>query len=202
MATRKRPAYHHGDLAHALVEAAEKLIETGGFARLTLRETARRAGVSVAAPYRHFEHREALLAAVLTKGFRELTLRTETARHSKKDPMKALLAVGMAYVAFAADHPSIYRLMFGPECDKSAHPELMTAGHEALSVLINAVAECAKAKKLGTVNVQHVALAGWSLSHGLASLHADGMLEGRVPAGALNETARTLMRFLIDGVRA
>lgn len=195
-----KPAYHHGDLARALVEAAQRLIEAGGYARLTLRDTARAAGVSVAAPYRHFADREALLAAVLASGFAELARRTDAARRAETDAMAGLVAVGLAYVGFAADHPSIYRLMFGPECDKSAHPDLMAAGHQALAVLIDAVAACKAAGLIGDADVQQVALAGWSLSHGLASLHADGILAASLPQD-LNASARALMQMLVDGVR-
>src|SRR5438132_8076471 len=128
----KRPpkaAYHHGDLARALVQAAHRLIEQGDSPRLTLREAAQAAGVSAAAPYRHFADREALLAAVLAGGFRELARRTDEARRAAPDPMSAVLGVGLAYVAFAGDHPRTYRLMFGPECDKTRYPDLMAAGH-------------------------------------------------------------------------
>lgn len=165
-----------------------------------MRETAQAAGVSVAAPYRHFADRQALLAAVLAEGFRELACCTDSARRAAPDALAGLLAVGMAYVTFAAEHPAIYRLMFGPECDKSAHPDLMAAGHEALSVLTDAVAACKAAGLIGKADVQQVALAGWSLSHGLASLHADGILAATLP-GDLHAHARALLRMLIDGVR-
>lgn len=197
---RTKPAYHHGDLPRALVNAAQRLIESGGYARLTLRATAQAADVSVAAPYRHFADREALLAAVLAAGFRELARRTDAARRTAADAMSGLIGVGLAYVAFAADHPAIYRLMFGPECDKTAHADLMAAGHEALSVLVDAVADCKRAGLIGNADVQQVALAGWSLSHGLASLHADGILAQSMPTD-VQATARALMQMLVDGVR-
>ena len=196
-----KPPYHHGDLPRALVAAAQQLIESGGYARLTLRATAQAAGVSVAAPYRHFADREALLAAVLASGFRELARRTAGAREAAPDAMAGLMAVGLAYVAFAAGHPAIYRLMFGPECDKSAHPDLMAAGHEALSVLIDAVAACKAAGLIANADVQQVALAGWSLTHGIASLHADGILAATLPVD-LETTTRALVQMLVDGVRA
>jgi AcrR family transcriptional regulator len=202
--TRKpaRPAraYHHGDLRRALVEAAQQLIEQGASPRLTLREAAQAAGVSVAAPYRHFADREALLAAVLAAGFRELARRTDEARRAAADPMAALVGVGLAYVAFAGDHPRIYRLMFGAECDKANHPDLMAAGHEALSVLVDAVIACKAAGLIGDADVHEVSLAGWSLSHGLASLHADGLLATSMP-GDLHAQARALIGILVDGVR-
>jgi AcrR family transcriptional regulator len=206
MASRKsgkaapRTAYHHGDLRNALVDAAERLIESGAGGRLTLRDAAQAAGVSVAAPYRHFADREALLAAVLAKGFRELARRTGEAHRAAEDPMDGLVAVGLAYVAFAADRPAIYRLMFGPECDKAAHPDLMAAGHEAFGVLVEAVQRTRAAGLIGQADVGAVALAGWSLSHGLASLHADGILAATLPVD-LDAAARTLMGMLVDGVR-
>ncbi len=199
---RKKSAktYHHGDLARALVNAAEQLIEAAGSARLTLREAAQAAGVSVAAPYRHFADREALLAAVLAKGFRELAQRTDAARRGAPDPMSALMAVGLAYVAFAGDRPAIYRLMFGPECDKAGHPDLLAAGHEALSVLVDAVSTCKAEGLIGDADVLQVALAGWATSHGLASLHADGILAATMP-GDLQSIARVVFGLLFDGVR-
>ena len=196
-----KPAYHHGDLAHALVDAAQQLIEHGGSARLTLRAAAQAAGVSVAAPYRHFTDREALLAAVLAKGFRELQRRTEEAGRKKRDPMDALLAVGVAYVDFAADHPAVYRLMFGPECDKAAHPDLLAAAQDAFGVLMGAVADCAASGLIGKAEVQNVALAGWALSHGLASLHADGVLATTIPVD-LRVASRQALGALINGLQA
>lgn len=196
-----KPAYHHGDLARTLVQAAQQLIELGGGARLTLREAARVAGVSVAAPYRHFADREALLAAVLADGFRELAAQTGAARQTAAGPLEGLMAVGLAYVRFAAAHPRTYRLMFGPECDKAAHPELMAAGQSAFGVLVDAVTACRAAGLVGPqAEIPELALGGWALSHGLASLHADGMLEGRLPAG-LESTARALFAILLRGAR-
>lgn len=200
VAAATKPAYHHGDLAHALVDAAQQLIEQGGSARLTLRAAAQAAGVSVAAPYRHFADREALLAAVLAKGFRELQRRTEEARRRKRDPMEALLAVGVAYVGFAADHPAVYRLMFGPECDKAAHPNLLAAGQDAFAVLIGAVSDCAAQGLIGADEVHNAALAGWALSHGLASLHADGILAATIPVD-LRSVSRHVLSALLDGLQ-
>lgn len=207
--TPKRPragiapkaGYHHGDLPRALVAAATQIIEAGDGARLTLRAAARAAGVSVAAPYRHFADREALLAATLAQGFDDLARRTDKARLAAGEPIAALIATGLAYVRFADAHPRLYRLMFGPECDKAAYPDLMQAGHAALEVLHRAVTDCRSSGLIGEADVQRVALAGWSLTHGLASLHVDGLLRGSDAGNHLEATARALMRMLIDGVR-
>jgi AcrR family transcriptional regulator len=191
----KQP-YHHGDLPRALVSAAAHLVAAG--APLTLRAAAAAAGVSSAAPYRHFADREALLAAVLASGFHELARRSEAARAAAPGPLQAVLATGLAYVRFAAEHPRIYRLMFGPECDKANHPALMEAGHAAKSVLLRAVADGLAAGVLQGDSVESVALAGWAMSHGLASLHADGLLGD----ADVDASARRLFGLLFSGLRA
>jgi AcrR family transcriptional regulator len=199
-ATANKTSYHHGDLRRALIEAAERMIEQEGPAHLTLRQAASSAGVSVAAPYRHFADKETLVAAVLARGFRELAQRTEAARAAAGAPLEALGSVGRAYVRFAAERPSIYRLMFGPECDKASHPDLMAAGAEAFGVLLAAIHACHAAGEL-TGDPVDVALASWSLVHGLASLHADGALAPMLPAGrGIEHAAGTVIQLLIDGI--
>ena len=191
-----KAGYHHGDLARALVDAATQLVERAGPSALTLREAARLAGVSVAAPYRHFADRDALLAAVLTEGFDELAQGTDDARETalaEAGALAALRAVGLAYVQFAARRPSIYRLMFGPECDKAAHPGLMAAGHRALGVLVQAVRDAQAAGQVRPAPPEMVALAGWSLCHGLASLHTDGLL-----ASSLSVPVEQAAGWLVD----
>ena len=195
----ERPAYHHGDLRRALVDAAAQLVAEGGSAALTVRAAAQAAGVSIAAPYRHFDDRAALLAAVLAEGFDELAARTEAARRAAPDARAALLAVGLAYVDFARERAALYRLMFSPECDKASYPELMAAGDRALGVLLGAVADVQAAGLIDAQQVQPLALAGWSLSHGLATLHGDGMFEGKIP-GALQDNARAVMTLLLSSV--
>jgi len=196
------PPYHHGDLPRALVAAARQLIETGGSARLTLREAAAAAGVSVAAPYRHFADRQALLAAVLTQGFDELAEAPEAARRAAPDPLASLQAVGLAYVGFAVRQPAIYRLMFGPECDKAHHPALHCAGQRARGVLVHAVKVCqAAGLVVAEQPAESLALAGWSLCHGLASLYADGMLADTLPI-PIEAAAAALVQMLLQGVMA
>jgi len=194
-----KPAYHHGDLRRALILAAEKMIVTQGPAHLTLRAAARASGVSVAAPYRHFKDRDALLAAVLARGFTELARVTEEARTRARTPLTALSGVGVAYVQFAVAHPSIYRLMFGPGIEKDAHPELLAAGKDALGVLVTAVKACQDAGQVAGGDPLQVALAGWSLCHGLASLHVDGALATVLPAD-IEPSARLLIKMLLHGV--
>src|ERR1700693_5459913 len=108
--------YHHGDLPRALLDAALHIVETQGTEALTLRAVARRAGVSQAAPYRHFASKEAILAAVAEDGFRSLiAAMRESVATCGEDPLGRLRAVGLGYVTFATSHPSHFRVMFGRE---------------------------------------------------------------------------------------
>lgn len=191
--------YHHGDLRRALLLAARQLVDRGGSSALTLRAAAQQAGVSPAAPYRHFEDRDALLAAVLAEGFRELAATTDAARISALAPVDSYLAVGSAYLQFASEHPHLYRLMFGPECNKLQHPDLLEAGQEAFGVVLRAAHECTAAGLTGSRSPEDVAIAGWSVVHGLASLQTDGVLE-RVTQRPLPDVAQALFSILVEGV--
>ena len=192
--------YHHGDLRRALLIAARQMVEEGGSQALTLRGAAQRAGVSSAAPYRHFADRESLLAATMAEGFDELAAATDAARAAAPDPVQAYLAVGRAYLGFAAAHPLLYRLMFGVECNKPEYPELLAAGERAFGVVLQAARDCAEAGLIGTRAPEQVALAGWSMVHGLASLHVDGVL-GLVLPMPLPDAAEALFQVLVEGVR-
>jgi AcrR family transcriptional regulator len=124
----KRP-YHHGDLRQALVRSALEILSESGVGGLSLRAAARRARVSAMAPYRHFADKEALLAAVAEYGFRELAAQLTAATATAADPRAGLAALGVAYVLFARDEPSLFKLIFGPTIEKkSGHPGLDEAG--------------------------------------------------------------------------
>src|SRR6202171_5565190 len=116
MATSKA-TYHHGDLRAALVRAAMELLEESGETALSLRAVARGAGVSPAAPYRHYADREALVSAVAAVGYRELAQRLAAA-HPSPSPPDQLASVAVAYVQFALERPALFRIMFGEPCDR------------------------------------------------------------------------------------
>src|SRR5579864_5463927 len=112
-----KPTYHHGDLRSALVRAAMDLLEESGETALSLRAVARRAGVSPAAPYRHYADREALVSAVAALGYRELAERLGAAHPYPSTP-EQLTSVAVAYVQFALERPALFRIMFGEPCDR------------------------------------------------------------------------------------
>jgi AcrR family transcriptional regulator len=144
--------YHHGDLRAAVLAAARKMVEKEGLAGLSVREAARRAGVSHNAPYRHFADREALLAALVVEDFEQLSAALEN---------RAGRELGEAYVAFALQHPQRFRMMFsGPR----ANAELQARFADSFAHL-GADAAAAGA-------------AAWSLVHGLAMLILEGRLAG------------------------
>ena len=115
--SEERP-YHHGDLRRALIRSALEVLSEAGVAGLSLRAATRRAKVSAMAPYRHFADKEALLAAVAEHGFQQLGARFATATATAADPRAGLAALGVAYVLFARDEPSLFKLMFGPAIEK------------------------------------------------------------------------------------
>src|SRR5215472_8272780 len=168
-------SYHHGDLRQALIRSALAILTEAGVGGLSLRAAARRATVSAMAPYRHFADKEALLAAVAEYGFRELTTQLTTAAATAADPRAGLAALGVAYVLFARDQPSLFKLMFGPMIEKkTGHPALDEAGNACFNVLRQAV-EAAKFSD-GDSDASDISLACWSLVHGLSALIVDGRL--------------------------
>jgi AcrR family transcriptional regulator len=176
--SRRRPksTYHHADLRPALLAAARRMLERDGPAALSLREVARRAGVSHNAPYRHFADRAALLAAVAAEGFDTLAARMHEAA-AKAAPERRLSAIGAAYVRFALDAPNLFRLMFGGLVRGADHADLAAAGARAYAVLAGA----AKSEKPSPTR----AVAAWATVHGLAHL----LLEGQIAAVRDNPTA-------------
>ena len=189
-------SYHHGDLRQALVRSALEILSEAGLAGLSLRAAARRAKVSAMAPYRHFADKEDLLAAVAEYGFRELTARFSAAATAAADPRAGVSALGIAYVVFARDKPSLFKLMFGPTIEtKSAHPGLDEAGCACFNALRRAVAAARFFD--GDRDLEEISLACWSLVHGLASLIVDGRL-AEAKTGPAEALATRLTRLLTD----
>src|SRR5215475_8604929 len=133
---RPRP-YHHGALRPALVAEAVHLLAEGDPAALSLRELARRLGVSPAAPYRHFADKDALLAAVAQEGFERLSAELDAAANAHPDePLRQLSDTGWAYVHFALSQPQYFQVMFGRAATpQTKYPELLAAGQSAFGVL-------------------------------------------------------------------
>lgn len=167
-----RRGYHHGNLKEALIQAALGLISAKGPGGLTFAEAARAAGVSPAAPYRHFRDREALLADVSQRGFRLLgDALTKAWNDGRPDPVRALDHVGKAYLGFARSEPAYYAAMFESGVDIGADPDLRTAAEAAFAavrIAVEAVVAALPAASRPPVTMMTLHI--WSQAHGIASL--------------------------------
>ncbi|MGE0785238.1 MAG: TetR/AcrR family transcriptional regulator [Sandaracinaceae bacterium] len=173
----EKPGYHHGDLRTALIEASLALIEEGGVQALSLRQAAKRAGVSAAAPYHHFPNRGALLAAIATDGFRLLGAEMNDAVRDAAIGAPRLTACGGAYVRFARKHPAHFRVMFRPElADPEAFPELHAASEPVFQTLVTNIAAGQANGFVPQGPLHAYVLLAWSVTHGLSALIVDGPL--------------------------
>ena len=181
----RRKPYHHGNLREVLLEAAIRLIAEVGPTAFTLREVARRAGVSHNAPYRHFQDKDALLAAVATQGFQELTEAMLEAGDSGLSARDRLKQAGLAYVTFALRRPEHFRVMFEAPRSKAEHPEAGAAGEKAFATLTALVKGCQDAGELPAGDTLTFALLAWTMVHGVAKLATTGRLPFRSKAEIL-----------------
>jgi AcrR family transcriptional regulator len=163
--------YHHGDLRRALIDATLELVGEKGPKGFTLAEAARRAGVSAAAPYRHFANKGDLLAAVGEQGFNDLHDALQEVGSVVSDPDARLLALCVAYVRWAARHPAYYQVMFGTDTKLPEHEDWMAAGERAFAILIEAIHDAQAAGRLMGDSPVTIAAPVWALLHGLATLH-------------------------------
>jgi AcrR family transcriptional regulator len=195
--------YHHGDLRRALIETALAMVTEEGAWNFTLREVARRAGVSHAAPYNHFADKSELLAEVGVLGFEALRRAMEKgADPQHHSPREALTGVGTAYIRFGVENPAHYRLMFGPElAERGRHPAFDQAADAAFAVLTRALERGQLAGEVRRESVPEQALTAWSLVHGLTTLLIDRRLTflGVSPTEA-EQHARLGCAVLLDGL--
>jgi len=133
--TGRGTGYHHGNLPAMLEQAALDLVAEKGAHGFTLAEASRRAGVSVAAPFKHYAGKDGLLATLAVRGYREQARRFAAAVGSVADPVEQMAQFAAAYVGFAVEEAALFEITFAAGIDKQAHPELEQAGHEVLEVL-------------------------------------------------------------------
>jgi AcrR family transcriptional regulator len=196
-----RASYHHGDLRRALIEAAQEILEGAGVSGLTLRAAARKAGVSPAAPYRHFADKEALLAAVAEQGFRALSaLIRQAASPPGSDRASGFRGIGLAYIRFAVEHPARFRLMFGRElADRERYGPLKEAARETFGMLVAAIESGQRGDVIRPGDAQELSMAAWAIVHGLSALLVDGQL---APATEdLDTFASRVLQALFLGLR-
>jgi AcrR family transcriptional regulator len=201
--THERP-YHHGDLRQAIVKAALEILNETQSLEFSLRELARRAGVSHNAPYKHFADKRELLAAVSAAGFEMLTKRMARKIASTSDPRAQMFAMSRAYIDHGVENPALYALMFGSYLGgpERSRPAVELAEAEKAKALLAGVIV---AGGLGRIIPDHESkiagaiLAWWALVHGLTLLLADGLVGPKKKSGALGDR---LVQGLLDGLAA
>lgn len=201
----KRP-YHHGNLKAALLRAAVELIAEVGPAAFTLREVARRAGISHNAPYRHFREKDELLAAVAAEGFERLAdalSKPERTAHARKPhpALRRFQASGLAYVRFALGSPEHVLVMFDWPLPGDRYPELSAASKRAFSVLAELVEAAQSEGSLPAGDPLPLACTAWSLVHGVAKLAIAGSLPFQSESAILRFAAQAI-QTLYKGMAA
>ena len=195
---KPRDQYHHGDLRRALLQAAVRTIQKHGFGALTLRAVGDEVGVSRSALYRHFADKSALLNAVSEDGFRRLGDALEHAWAEGDGGIPGFKAMGRAYVHFALDNPSHYRVMFGVWSSREqVDPGLRAAGTRAFQLLVDALAALQQ-DGIARRDESAVAVARfvWATVHGIAMLGIDGRLpESGAPGGVRDVTSFAVRRL-------
>jgi AcrR family transcriptional regulator len=199
--------YHHGDLAAALIDAAQDELADKGIEGFSLRGVAKRAGVSHAAPAHHFQDVQGLLTALAARGFQRFVRRqADFRRRAKKDARSQLVASGLGYVVFAIENPALFRLMFGSNRTNISNENLARAAGKAYDDLVHHVAK-ARSVNLATLEpgkpfevdlMCHVA-ATWAVAHGLADLLVSGRMEsiGRLPTKPRQQAIAEVLRRVI-----
>lgn len=168
--TKDRP-YHHGDLRRALIDTALAMLAVDQNWAFTLREVARRTGVSHAAPYKHFRDREELLRELAWVGFVRLgEIMTEAMSSDPSSARAQFMDAAQACIGFACQNPSLYRLMFSSDADKTIDPQLHGAAMRTFGILLGLLERGQRDGSFRPVVVSSVAAASWAQVHGLAML--------------------------------
>ncbi|MBN1961347.1 MAG: TetR/AcrR family transcriptional regulator [Deltaproteobacteria bacterium] len=195
-------SYHHGDLRNKLLHAAVAIVKKNGLEGLSLRKIAAFVGVSHTAPAHHFGNLRGLLAALATQGFIKLAELMQRSMLQADNPLAGFLAAGKAYVSYAEKYTSIFRIMHHASLEKKTDlPELLRASQAAFTVLIEAITSCQKANLLKKGEPSLMALAAWSLAHGLSVLAIDRQLPGKGIVKAAKNTAQGVLNELYLGFR-
>jgi AcrR family transcriptional regulator len=184
----ERDTYHHGNLRQALLDAAMEVVRDRGVEGLTLREVARRAGVSHAAPYHHFRDKGALVAALAVDGFERFRVAlTEARDQTVGSHGDRIRAEGVAYVRFAFEEPDRFKLMWRPELRDPADSEVDEVGLRSYEVLIEEINRGQRAGEVREGDTGELSLAAWATVHGLSMIIVDGPLRGQVTTWAMVE---------------
>jgi AcrR family transcriptional regulator len=206
--SRRPPAapkpYHHGDLRRVLVEAALQLVEEGGAAAVSVREAARRAGVSPGAPFRHFPSRDALMKAVAEEAQRRFRAEIEAslAQAPSGDPLARFRCLGLAYLRWAMRNPTYFEVISSGRVfahDRAA--DLSRDNAELIGMTEAILADAASQGQLRSADLKRVQIAGRALVYGFARMNIDGHFpRWGVAEAEAERTAEAILDLFIDGI--
>lgn len=194
--------YHHGDLRNALLQASERLLAKTGVAALSLREVAKQAGVSHAAPYRHFKGKAALMSGLAQSGFSRLQIAIRMAADKiPYDPEQKLVEAGVAYVHLALRHPALMQLMFSAAPGQVVDRELRQAAMGTLDPLVDIINTGIEAGVFRDRDAHELALVAWTSMHGLAMLLVARLMEtDMADKKSLDGLVRSMIQNVIYGI--
>lgn len=195
-------AYHHGDLKVALLDAVEDVVLEKGVGHVSLRAVARQAGVTHAASAHHFANKAGLLTAFATQGYMELAQEVVNAideAHPSDGPA-VLEAVGRGYVRFALANPGRFEVMFRLDVLNASDPDFVAASDGAYSLLVSTISRCESEGFLRGRDPEVVAVAAWSMVHGLAALWISGRLGERINEKDPHRLADRVSQLYVDAV--
>jgi AcrR family transcriptional regulator len=184
--------YHHGDLKASLKKAALRLVREKGPRGFSLNEASRLAGVTVAAPYRHFEDKDALLAEIARDGYELMAIEIQAAANESTEVRQRMVEAGMAYLHFAIHHSDYFTVMFQSGLEKPKYPTLERSAQESFGIIRDLSMQLEKTPEAGLQR----AIAAWGLVHGLATLEAEGGLSMMSRHPSLEHLRPLLKRFL------
>jgi AcrR family transcriptional regulator len=196
--------YHHGDLRHVLIEAALQLAEEGGAEALSVREAARRAGVSPGAPFRHFESRTALMTAVAEEAQRRFRAEIDAAlaKVPAADPLARFRAFGLAYLRWAMRNPAHFEIISsGKYFDHDTAAGLSRDNAELIGVVERTLAEAAALGQLRSGDLKRIQIAGRALVYGFARMNLDGHFpRWGIAEREAERTAEAVLDLFIEGI--
>lgn len=202
---KKGETYHHGNLRQALIQAARELAAEVGVDAFTLREVARRAGVSHAAPYHHFSDKAQLVRVLATEAFEALTHEMLEAAKNTTNARERFKEIGVAYVRFAFKHPAEFRFMFRKDLcltDETPDDPLEGAGKAAYAVLQNGIRAAQNAGLIAPGDPEILSLTAWSTVHGLAMILLDAPTgQAEYTPEQIDHMARAVIETLSQGLK-
>jgi AcrR family transcriptional regulator len=202
--TSRRKAYHHGNLSEALIEAALRLIEEGGPENVSVREAAKRAGVSPGAPFRHFPNRTALMTAVAEQATRRLLEEIERALRATAgdDPLLRFRALGTAYLRWAAQNPTHFRVVSDRSLiDYDSSDSLRRDNDQLRALMEGLLNEAQRGGELRSDDLAHIPLFGRALVYGMARMLIDGhMAQWNVGKRKVERSFETVLDLFISGL--